>query len=332
MSVDPMRLVTILKSSDKMELVTGPLPEPKKDEVLIKVFAAGINRPDILQRQGLYPPPPNASPVLGLEVAGEIVARGSQVANFEVGNRVCALTNGGGYAQYCTAPAAQCLPWPHNYDAIHAAALPENYFTIWANVFMQGRLQKKESLLVHGGSSGIGVTAIQLAHEFANPVYATAGTTEKCQACIGLGAQYCVNYHEEDFETKILAYTQNQGVDMVLDMVGAPYFHKNLNILKKDGRLIEIATQHGAIVNQLDLGVLMQKRLIVTGSTMRPRTSQEKAIIAQSLLDNVWPILSQGRCQPLIYKTFHFDQVNEAHQLMESSRHIGKIILTLSPV
>lgn len=314
---------------DIMQLVTDSVPKPKNDEVLVRVMAAGVNRPDIFQRKGLYPPPPGANPVLGLEMAGEVVAKGNDVCNFNDGDYVCGLTNGGAYAEYCTIPASQCLPWPKGYDAIHAAAIPENYFTVWANVFLQGRLGKGESLLVHGGSSGIGITAIQLAHEFAGRVYATAGNEEKCDACCKLGADNCINYKEEDFEKCIFKLTDGRGVDMVLDMVGAAYFARNLNCLAMDGRLVEISTQEGAIVEHFDLGQVMKKRLSITGSTMRPRSSKEKGAIAASLQQIVWPALEQGRCKPAIYKVFPLAEANEAHQLMESSQHIGKIILSV---
>ncbi len=312
---------------DNMQLAVGPIPKPNSTEVLIRVMAAGVSRGDIGQRKGTYPPPPDASPILGLDVAGEIIDKGTAVTAFSIGDQVCALTNGGGYAEYCVVPATQCLPWPKGYDAIHAAALPENFFTVWANVFQQGHLGKNESLLVHGGSSGIGLTAIQLAHEFAGSVYATAGSSEKCLACLKFGAEAAINYREEDFEISIHNLTGGRGVDMVLDMVGAPYFARNVNCLTTNGRLIEIATLQGAIVENFDLKQLIARRLIITGSTLRPRSAAEKGVIAASLKEKVWPVLDQGRCKPVIYKVFPLADVNEAHQLMESSQHIGKIIL-----
>lgn len=312
---------------DIMQLIIAPVPEPKATEVLIRVMAAGVSRGDVAQRKGDYPPPPDASPILGLDVAGEIIAKGDAVTAFNVGDKVCALTNGGGYAEYCVAPATQCLPWPKGYDAVHAAALPENFFTVWANVFLQGQLGKNESLLVHGGSSGIGLTAIQLAHEFAGVVYATAGSQEKCESCLKFGAEAAINYRKEDFESRIRDLTAGRGVDMVLDMVGAPYFASNVNCLATKGRLIEIATLQGAIVEHFDLKQLMAKRLVIAGSTLRPRSPEEKGVIAASLLEKVWPVLDQGRCRPVIHKVFSLSEANEAHKLMESSQHIGKIIL-----
>ncbi len=330
----PANMYEITTSSENlspaMRLTQAPVPTLNSGEVLIRVMAAGVNRPDIVQRQGKYPPPPGASPVLGLEVAGEVVAKDPRAENYQIGDYVCALTNGGGYAEYCAVATGQCLPWPGNYDAIHAAALPENYFTVWANVFLQGRLQKGESLLVHGGSSGIGITAIQLAREFAGLVYTTAGNWEKCQACLKLGATAAINYKEENFAERINTLTDGAGVNMVLDMVGANYFNRNLDCLAMDGRLIEIATQQGAIVAEFDLRQMMKKRLQITGSMLRPRSSREKAAIAADLYAQVWPVLSQGRCKPVIFQVFSLEQVNEAHQLMETSQHIGKIMLKIS--
>ncbi len=325
---ETMRYIEV-QPDHTLKIAIGPTPKPKQDEILIRVFAAGINRADILQRKGLYPPPADASPILGLEISGEIIQIGAQVQSHQVGDKVCGLTNGGGYAEYAILPATQALPWPENYDAVHAAAIPESYLTVWANVFMKGRFAKGETFLVHGGSSGIGVTAIQLVKEFGGKVYATAGSAEKCQACRDLGATECINYRQEDFEEHILRLTQNKGVDIILDMIGALYFEHNLNCLNFDGRLIEIATQKGAIVERLDLQKIMKKRLSITGSHLRPRSAQEKAAIAASLFHDVWPILSAGRCKPVVYKTFSFSEVNEAHCLMESSQHIGKIVITV---
>ena len=315
--------------SNVMQIAKGPLPKLNSTDVLIRVAAAGVSRGDVQQRQGQYPPPPDASPILGLDVSGEIVAKGSNVSAFNIGDRVCALTNGGGYAEYCAVPATQCLPWPKDYDAIQASALPENLFTVWANVFQLGRLGKNESLLVHGGTSGIGVVAIQIAHEFAKTVYTTAGSQEKCLACIDFGADAAINYREENFENKIFNLTNGRGVDVILDMVGAPYFAGNIKCLAINGRLIEIGTLQGSVIERFDLKQLIAKRLIVTGSTLRPKSPQEKQAIALSLRENVWPMLDQGRCQPVIHKIFPFNEVNEAHRLMESSQHIGKIIIKI---
>jgi len=313
-----------------MRLATGPVPTPKPDEVLIRVQAAGVNRPDVSQRQGSYPPPPNASPVLGLEVAGEVAAVGAEVAALAVGDRVCALTNGGAYAEYCVAPAPQCLPWPAGYDAMRAAALPENCFTVWANVFGHGRLARGESLLVHGGTSGIGVTAIQLAHEFGATVYATAGSDEKVAACVRFGAAAAINYRTEDFLDAIKRLTDGRGIDVVLDMVGAPYFVRNLRCLAMDGRLVQIAFLQGAKVEGFDLTPVMVRRLTITGSTMRPRTTAQKGVIAAALRDQVWPVLAAGRCPPAIFATFPLAEVGRAHALMESSAHVGKIMLRVA--
>ncbi len=313
-----------------MHLASGPVPQPKPDEVLIRVFAAGVNRPDILQRRGLYPPPPDASPIIGLEVAGEVAAVGWQVKGFKVGDLVCALTNGGGYAEYCTAPALQCLPWPEGYDAIHAAALPEAYFTVWSNLFDLGRLAPGESVLVHGGASGIGVTAIQLAKELGSRVYVTAGSRRKCEACLKLGADAAINYRETDFEERIREITDDRGVDVVIDMVGAPYTIRNLNCLAMDGRLIQIAVMHGSKVEGFDLLPVMMRCLTITGSTMRPRPADEKGRIAIALREKVWPVLNAGRCRPVIYEIFPLAEAAEAHRLMESSAHIGKIVLRVA--
>ncbi len=312
-----------------MKLAQGPLPSPKPDEVLIRVQAAGVNRPDIAQRQGSYPPPPGASPILGLEVAGEVVAVGSDVTTWKLGDKVCALTNGGGYAEYCTAPAPQCLPWPRGYDGLRAAALPETSFTVWANLFQAGRLARGEKALIHGGTSGIGVTAIQFAHEFGATVYATAGSDDKCTACIRLGADAAINYRTQDFVEQVASLTGKRGVDVILDMVGAPYMARNIRSLGMDGRLVLIAFLEGSKVENFDFVQIMVRRLTVTGSTMRPRTTAQKGLIADALRETVWPVLDAGRCAPVIHATFPLAQAAEAHRLMESSQHIGKIMLTL---
>jgi NADPH2:quinone reductase len=309
-----------------MHIVTGPVPQPGALDVLIRVEAAGVNRPDISQRQGSYPPPPGASPLLGLEVAGEVVAAGGD-AGWKVGDKVCGLANGGGYAEYCVVPATQCLPWPVGYDAIRAAALPENYFTVWANLFGHGRLQPGDSALVHGGTSGIGLTAIKLAHEFGSRVYATAGSPAKCDACLRFGADAAINYKESDFAAAIKEFTAGAGVDVVLDMVGAPYAAKNLRCLAMDGRLVLIAFLGGAKLDAFDLTPIMVRRLTVTGSTMRPRTAAQKGAIADALGEKVWPVLDAGRAGPVIYEVFPLERVADAHRLMESSAHIGKIML-----
>jgi NADPH2:quinone reductase len=312
-----------------LKLVTGPLPIVKPDEVLIRVAAAGVNRPDVAQRQGSYPPPPGASPLLGLEVAGEIVQAGPDVTTLKPGDHVCALANGGGYAEYCAVPAAQCLPYPAGYDGLRAAAVPETAFTVWANLFQAGRLTAGQTALVHGGSGGIGVTAIQFAHAFGATVYATAGSDEKCEAIRKLGADAAINYRTEDFVSVIKDLTKGRGVDVILDMVGAPYMAKNVRSLALDGRLVMIAFLGGSKVENFDFLQLMVKRLTVTGSTMRPRTTAQKGAIAAGLLEKVWPLLDGGQCAPVIHATFPLAEASDAHRLMESSQHIGKIMLTL---
>ncbi|MCO5730981.1 NAD(P)H-quinone oxidoreductase [Rhizobium sp. SSA_523] len=312
-----------------MTFARSPLPRPGPGEVLVRVLAAGVNRPDVAQRQGIYPPPKDASPVLGLEVAGEVVMLGEGTDDFAVGETVCGLANGGGYAEYCLLPAGQTLPIPKGYDAVKAAALPETFFTVWANLFQMAGLTEGESVLIHGGTSGIGTTAIQLAKAFGATVYATAGTAEKCKACEDLGAARGINYRSEDFAAVVKQATQGKGVDVVLDMIGAAYFEKNLSVLAKDGCLSIIAFLGGTIAEKVDLRPIMVKRLTVTGSTMRPRTAEEKRAIRDELLTQVWPLLEAGTIAPVIHEVLPFDQVVEAHRLMETSSHIGKIIMTL---
>ena len=308
----------------------GAVPAPQPDEVLIRVMVAGVNRPDVQQRSGSYPPPPGASPVIGLECAGEVVATGAAVTRYRVGDRVCALTNGGAYAEYCTAPEAQTLPWPDGYDATRAAALPETYFTVWANLFGHGRLQTGETVLVHGGTSGIGVTAIQLAKAFGARVFATAGSAAKCEACRRFGADAAIDYRSQDFAEEVKALTGGKGVDVVLDMVGAAYFQRNLRCLGWDGRLVMIAFLGGHQADAVDLRPVMLRRLTVTGSTMRPRTTAQKGEIAAALEAKVWPMLAAGRCGPEIFRVFPLAEAAEAHRLMESSAHIGKIMLDVA--
>jgi NADPH2:quinone reductase len=305
----------------------GPVPAPAPDEVLIRVRVAGVNRPDVAQRSGAYPPPPGASPVLGLECAGEVVAVGAAVTRYRVGDPVCALTNGGAYAEYCVAPEAQTLPWPAGFDARRAAALPETYFTVWANLFGHGRLAPGETALVHGGTSGIGVTAIRLAKAFGATVYATAGSAAKVEACLRLGADAAIDYRTQDFAAEVKALTAGRGVDVILDMVGAAYLPRNLRCLALDGRLVIIAFLGGHQADTVDLRPIMTKRLTVTGSTMRPRTTAQKGAIAAALEAQVWPLLGQGHCAPVIHATFPLARAADAHRLMESSEHIGKIML-----
>lgn len=313
-----------------MTFATGPLPSPKAGEILVRVEAAGINRPDVAQRQGNYPAPKDASPVLGLEIAGEVMALGEGVSDYAIGDRVCALANGGGYAQYCVVPVGQALPFPKGYDAVKAAALPETFFTVWANLFQMAGLTEGESVLVHGGSSGIGTTAIQLAKAFGATVYTTAGSKDKCDACEKLGAARAINYREEDFAEVIKDVTGGKGVDVILDMIGASYFEKNIASLAKDGCLSIIAFLGGTVADKVDLRPIMVKRLTVTGSTMRPRTADEKRAIRDELVDQVWPLLEAGKLGPVIHDVIDFDQVAKGHTLMESSGHIGKIVMRVS--
>ncbi|OYV34123.1 MAG: NAD(P)H-quinone oxidoreductase [Rhodospirillales bacterium 20-64-7] len=312
---------------ETMRIGHSVLPEPKSNEVLIRVAAAGVNRPDIQQRKGAYPPPPDASPILGLEAAGDVVRRGAAVTLYDVGDQVTALCNGGGYAEYVAVPATQCLPWPKGYSAVQAAALPETYFTVWANLFDIGHLQPDETLLVHGGTSGIGITAIQFAVAQGSKVFATAGSAEKCAVIERLGGTP-INYRTQNFADFIAEATVNRGVDVVLDMVGAPYTAQNLASLAPRGRLVQIAFMAGAVAQSLNLLPIMLKRLTVTGSTMRPRTAIEKAAIAHNLLTTIWPQLEAGLYAPIIHATFPLAEAARAHELMESSAHIGKIILT----
>lgn len=312
-----------------MKLARGPLPKPRAGEILVKVEAAGVNRPDVAQRQGSYPPPKDASPILGLEIAGEIVALGQGVTEFAIGDKVCGLANGGGYADYCVLPAGQTLPWPKGYDAIKAAAVPETFFTVWANLFQMAGLTEGESVLIHGGSSGIGTTAIQLAKAFGATVYTTAGSRDKCEACEKLGATRAIDYKSEDFAEVVKNETGGKGVDVVLDMIGGAYFEKNLAVLAKDGCLSIIAFLGGNTVENANLTPIMVKRLTVTGSTMRPRTAEEKRAIRDDLLAQVWPLLEQGKVAPVIHSVLDFGQVVEAHRLMETSSHVGKIVLKL---
>jgi len=314
-------------AAENMVIARGPLPSLRPGDILIRVEAAGVNRPDVAQRQGTYPPPADASPILGLEVAGEIVALGAGVEGFSVGDKVCALANGGGYAEYSAVPATQALAWPEGYDAIPAAALPETFFTVWANLFMMAGLKAGESVLIHGGSSGIGTTAIQLARALGARVFVTVGNQDKADACVGLGASRAINYRTEDFASVIKA--EAGGVDVVLDMIGAAYFDKNLACLKRDGRLSIIAFLGGAVAEKVNLTPIMVKRLRVMGSTMRPRTAAEKGEIRDELRARVWPLIEAGTVGPVIYKVFAFEDVVAAHKLMESSDHIGKIVLKL---
>ncbi|HWA44811.1 MAG TPA: NAD(P)H-quinone oxidoreductase [Hypericibacter adhaerens] len=304
------------------------VPKPGPGELLVKVAAAGINRPDVLQRQGNYAPPPGATDIPGLEVAGEVAASGGETGAWRIGDKLCALVAGGGYAEYCLVPAPQALPVPRGLDLIQAAALPETFFTVWTNVFERGALKAGESFLVHGGTSGIGTTAIQLAAQLGARVFATAGGPDKVAACRSLGAERAIDYRSEDFVTAVLDATGGKGVDVILDMVGGDYFARNMKCLALEGRIVQIAFLKGSKV-ELDLAPLMVKRQTLTGSTLRPRSVAEKGAIAKALKDRVWPLIEAGRVQPVIHKTFPLAQAAAAHRLMESSAHIGKIVLTV---
>jgi NADPH2:quinone reductase len=311
-----------------LKAVERPVPAPKPHEILIKVAAAGVNRPDVLQRQGHYPVPPDASDLPGLEVAGEVAAVGASAKMWKVGDKVCALVHGGGYAEYCVAPEVTALPVPKGLSFIEAASLPETFFTVWGNVYDRAKLAPGESLLVQGGSSGIGVTAIQMAKATGNRVFATAGSDEKCAACVRLGAEKAFNYKTQDWAEGVKAATGGKGVNVILDMVGGDYFPKELKSLADDGRLVFIAFLRGP-KTELDINELMRRRLTVSGSTLRPRTVDFKGYLAKNLREKIWPLIDAGKIKPEIFKTFPLAQASEAHRLMESSQHIGKLVLTL---
>ena len=325
-----MRAIEIKGAGGPEVLVEAerPMPSPAAGEVLIKVAAAGVNRPDVMQRMGHYPPPPGVTDIPGLEVAGVVEQLGPGVENWRVGDRVCALLAGGGYAEYCVAPAPQCLPVPANMDYVHAAAIPETFFTVWTNVFERGRLKRGESILVHGGSSGIGTAAIQLARAFGARVFATAGSAEKCVACERLGAERAINYREQDFVAVVKEATAGKGADVVLDMVGGDYFPRNMDALGMDGRLVSIAVLNG-VKTTINILTMMQRRLTLTGSTLRTRSIAEKAAIAKALHQHVWPLLESGAVQPVIHATFPLPAAAEAHRVMESGAHIGKLVLVV---
>ena len=329
MSQTTMQQVIITEPGgvDKLAYETVTIPEAKADEVLVKVHAFGINRPDILQRQGLYPMPPGVTQVPGLEVAGEVVAIGAEVTQFKLGDKVCGLTNGGGYAEYCVVPQSQTLHIPDNVSFVEAAAIPETFFTVWANVFQMGKAKAGEVVLVHGGTSGIGTTALMLCKALDIKTFATVGSDEKVQAIANLTD--AINYKTQDFEHVINEKTDNAGVDVILDMVGAPYLEKNLNLLRRDGRLVYIAFLGGAKAKEVKLGQIMMKRLTITGSTMRARNTAEKAEIAQGLQDHVAPLWAKGECLPMIYQTFEFDQIQAAHACMDTGEHVGKVVVKI---
>ncbi|HSV20368.1 MAG TPA: NAD(P)H-quinone oxidoreductase [Casimicrobiaceae bacterium] len=314
---------------DVMHLADAPVPVPREGELLVEVAYAGVNRPDCIQRAGHYPPPADASPILGLEIAGRVAAIGSGVTDWKVGDAVCALTPGGGYAQFCTTPAAWALPPPPGVSLLEAASLPENYFTVWHNVFERGHLANGETFLVHGGSSGIGLTAIQLAKAFGATVFTTVGNDEKARFCRSIGADHVINYREKDFLVEVQATTAKKGVDLVLDMVGGDYVERNLRALALEGRLVCIAFLQGSKVTA-DWRFIMMKRLTVTGSTMRASPAGRKAAIARALRERVWPLFGEGKLKPVVTRVFPLDQAPAAHALMESSAHIGKIMLKVT--
>jgi len=312
-----------------LEAISQPVPHPAADEILIKVEAAGVNRPDVLQRMGVYPPPKGASELPGLEVAGEVVAAGAEAKFHRIGDRVCALVNGGGYAEYCVAPDVSAMSVPEGLSMAEAAALPETYFTVWHNVFERGGLKSGEWLLVHGGSSGIGTTAIQLAVAFGARVLATAGNAEKCAACERLGAAHAINYSETDFVEAVQAATDGKGADVILDMVGGDYIERNFRAAALDGRIVQIAFLGGSKA-EVDFALLMMKRLVYTGSTLRARPDAFKGQLARAMEEKVWPLIADGKIKPVMYATFPLGEAVEAHRLMDSSAHIGKIVLTVS--
>jgi NADPH2:quinone reductase len=327
-----MKVVEITRpgNPDVLRLGDRPMPVPGAGEVLIRVSASGINRPDVLQRKGHYPAPPGASDLPGLEVAGVIEQGDAQAlaaAGLSLGDRVCALVAGGGYAQWCVAPLAQCLPIPEGLSDVEAASLPETFFTVWSNLMDRGQLKAGESVLIQGGTSGIGVTAIQIAKAFGARVFATAGSDDKCAACVALGADAAINYKTSDFQTEIARLTDGQGVDVILDMVAGSYVAKEVQCLREDGRLVIISVQ-GGVRSELDAGLVLRRRLTVTGSTLRPRPVAFKAAIAQACLVRVWPLLVSGQIKPVIHSVFAAVDADKAHALMESNQHVGKIVLT----
>jgi NADPH:quinone reductase len=320
--------ITTPGGPDVLKLTQLPTPGPGAGQLLVKVAAAGINRPDLAQRAGLYPPPPGHSPLPGLEIAGEVVEAGAGTTRWKAGDMVCALVNGGGYAEYCVAEETSALPAPAGFDMVRAAALPETFFTVWNNVFERGHLAAGEWLLVHGGSSGIGTTAIQLAKAFGARVIATAGSADKCQACLDLGADKAINYKTEDFVAAAKAATGGKGVDVILDMVGGEYTDKNIAMAAEDGRIVQIATL-GGVEAKVNLARLMMKRLTLTGSTLRPRTREVKAGFARALEEKVWPLLAAGKVRVVMDSTFPLAEAAAAHRRLETSQHIGKVVLTV---
>ena len=325
-----MRAVEITQPGgpDVLKPCERPLPQPRPHEILIRVEAAGVNRPDLLQRQGHYPVPPGASDLPGLEVAGTVVALGHAAKIWRIGDRVCALTHGGGYAEYCVTPEVQALPAPKGLSMPEAASLPETFFTVYSNVFDRGRLGPGETFLIQGGASGIGVTAVQMVAAMGNRVFATAGNDEKCAACVKLGAEIAINYRTQDFAEIVKKATGGKGVDVILDMVGGDYVPRELKCMADEGRLVMIAFLRGP-KTELDLGELMRRRLTITGSTLRPRTVEFKGAVARSLRERVWPLVESGKIKPVIFRSFPLAQAADAHRLLEAGEHVGKIVLTV---
>ena len=324
----PSEMKAIEIQDQHLVLVKRPVPAPAAGEILVRVRAAGINRPDLLQRKGLYPPPAGITDIPGLEIAGDVVTLGKGVTGFKKGQKIMALVAGGGYAEYCVVPAPQCLPMPAGMTYIQAAAVPETFFTVWTNLFDRGRLKKGETVLIHGGSSGIGTTAIQVAKAFGATVFVTAGSDAKCAACKKLGAKIAINYKSHDFVDAVMAATKNKGVDVVLDMVGGDYVTRNLKILAPQGRHVSIAMQKGRHAD-VDLFLVMSKRLILTGSTLRPQPIKIKGAIAAALKKNILPLLAKKKLKPVIHKTFDLRQAQEALDYLEAGQHIGKIVLKI---
>lgn len=325
----PETMKAAIIRDQKLVIEDAPLPLPKAGEVLVRVRAAGVNRPDLLQRRGLYPPPEGVTDIPGLEISGDVVALGSGVSAIKSGQKICALVAGGGYAEYCAVPAVQCLPLPKNLGWLAAAGIPETFFTVWTNLFDRGGLNKGDRVLIHGGASGIGTTAIQMAKAFGAKVYTTAGSDAKCTACLKLGALRAINYKTQDFAAEILRETDGKGVDIVLDMIGGDYIARNLKTLAPEGRHISIAMQHGRMA-EIDLFQIMSKRLVLTGSTLRPQNTAAKGKIAKALKKNVWPFITRKRITPVIDRIYSLAEAQAAHDYLEAGQHFGKVILRVN--
>jgi NADPH:quinone reductase len=327
----PATMTVVAIAEQKLVTETRPVPSPRAGEVLVRVRAAGVNRPDLLQRRGLYPPPAGVTDIPGLEISGDVVAIGNSVAGIKTGQKICALVAGGGYAEYCIVPAVQCLPLPKNLGWIAAAGIPETFFTVWTNLFDHGKLKKGDRVLIHGGASGIGTTAIQFARGFGAKVYVTAGTDDKCTACRKLGAHVAINYKNQDFEKEIMAATDDKGVDLILDMVGGDYIGRNLKILAPEGRHVSIAMQRGRTAD-VDIFQIMSKRLIMTGSTLRPQSVSAKGKIAKALKKHVWPLVTRKRITPVVDQVFGLEDAQAAHDYLEAGKHFGKVILRVGAI